>query len=323
MGFTLPENEICIMDISLDNAERISAIEALVGRTIRRDISRLIAFAKGNIARAAMSIASTERPHIAITAGFFVRFAEPPSPETDGLNGTAHLAAAFAEAGFEVTVITDAPCAKAMWAVLTEVPHAIRLEVVGVDMQQVLELRSRLENLPNPPTHFIAIERVSPGSDGRPHREHGWDMSAETAPLDLLFQDDGWTPRWTTIGIGDGGNEIGMGCLPEEIVREDIPNGELIAARAAADHLIVSSVSNWGAYALLAAVALLRPDLRDRLMQHFTPEREKAFLGAVVELGQAIDDSRLDRPGKPQMSIDRLPIDEHMALIKQIRAFVN
>lgn len=310
------------MDIAKQQEEKINAIEALVGKTIRRDISRLVGFSRGNVARAAASIATTKKPHIAITAGFFIRFAEPPSPETDGLNGTAHLAAAFAEAGFDVTVVTDAPCAKAMWATLTEVPHKIRLEIVDVCKDQVLELRNRLEHLPNPPTHFIAIERVSPGSDGKPHREHGWDMSPETAPLDLLFQDVGWTPPWKTIGIGDGGNEIGMGCLPEEIVKSDIPNGELIAAQTATDFLIVSAVSNWGAYALLAAVSLLREDLRLPLLQHFTPEREKAFLTASVELGQAIDDSRLDRPGKPQMSIDRLPVEDHMSIISQISSLV-
>lgn len=311
------------MDIGSEDMARIAAVERLVGRTIRRDISRLVAFAQGNIASAARSIAQCERPHIAIVAGFFIRFAEPPSPETDGLNGLAHLAAAFAEAGFEVTVVTDAPCAKAIWAILTEVPHPVRLEVVDVNRQQVIELRNRLEALPNPPTHFVAIERVSPGSDGKPHREHGWDMSAETAPLHLLFEEEGWMRRWTTIGIGDGGNEIGMGRLPEEIVKRDIPNGDLIAASTSADHLIVSAVSNWGAYALLAAVALIRPDIRAQMLKHFTPERENAFLKAAVELGQAIDDSRLDRPGKPQMSVDRLPVEEHMAMVSEIRALIN
>jgi hypothetical protein len=85
---------------------------------------------------------------------------------------------------------------------------------------------------------------VSPASDGKPHREYGADMSADTAPLHLLFDDPDWPRPWVTIGIGDGGNEIGMGVLPEEIVRDDIPNGRLISAAVSADYLIVSSVSN-------------------------------------------------------------------------------
>lgn len=301
----------------------IAKIEAHVGRTIRRDISRLVGAAQGNIEKAAQSILDCERPHICIVAGFFIRYAEPPSAETDGLMGTAHLAAAFSKLGYRVTVITDAPCAKAMWATLTEVPFAIRLEVVGVDREQVLELRSRLQSMKNPPTHFIAIERASPGSDGKPHREHGWDMSEESAPLDLLFYEDGWKAPWLTIGIGDGGNEIGMGSLPAEIVENDIPNGALIASTTPCDFLIVASVANWGAYALIGAMARLDNQLKEDLFDQFTGEMEERYLRAAVELGQAIDDSRLDQPGKPQMTCDRLPLADHVAIIEEIREFVD
>ena len=116
-----------------------------------------------------------------------------------------------------------------------------------------------LESADRPITHLIAIERVSPAADGKPHREHGWDMSRETAPLHLLFDDPTWQRRWTTIGIGDGGNEIGMGSLPQNIVETEIPNGRMIAATTPADYLIVAGVSNWGGYGLLAAMACLRP----------------------------------------------------------------
>ena len=301
----------------------ISEIENVVGKTIRRDISRLVEAASGNIEGAARSILACERPHICIVAGFFISFAEPPSAETDGLMGTAQLAAAFTNLGYRVTVITDAPCAKAMWATLTKVPFDIRLELVGVDRDQVLELRGRLETMDHPPTHFIAIERASPGSDGKPHREHGWDMSPESAPLDLLFHQAGWSSPWTTIGIGDGGNEIGMGSLPKDVVENDIPNGHLIASTTPCDHLIVASVANWGAYALIGALAKLGPDLRSSLFEYFTGDMEKEYLHTAVELGQAIDDSRVDRPGKPQMSCDRLPLPDHIAIIEKIRKTVD
>jgi hypothetical protein len=91
----------------------ITRMENIVGRTAWRDISRMVAFAQGNLEAAARSIAEHPRPHIGVVCGFFVRHAEPPSPETDGLNGMGHLAAAFGEVGVPVTVITDAPCAKA------------------------------------------------------------------------------------------------------------------------------------------------------------------------------------------------------------------
>jgi hypothetical protein len=301
----------------------IEEIETLVGQKVRRDIGRLVSFAKGNLAQAAESIAQHPAPHIGIVCGFFVRHAEPPSPETDGLNGMAHLAAGFSEAGFPITVITDAPCAKAAWAVTSVLPSKVSLEIVSVDDTAVRDLRTRLESASKPITHMIAIERCSLGSDGRAHREHGWDISDDTAALDFLFADSGWTAPWKTIGIGDGGNEIGMGVLPKDIVENDIPNGPLIAARTPADYLLVSGVANWGAYGLLGSVATLRPEIAPSLLKHFNGQFEEEVLRAAVDIGQAIDDSRVDRPGKLQMTIDRLPLEDHVAIIDGINTLIG
>lgn len=304
-------------------SERIGLIEEIVCKSVRRDISRMTAFSRGQIELAAKSILLEANPHIVIVSGFFIRHAQPPSPETDGLNGTAHLASALTNAGIKTTVVTDAPCAKAMWAILTAAPKGIDLEVVDVREDSARELRARLVSRDHAPTHLVAIERVSPGTDGLPHREHGWDMTKETAPLNLLFQEDSWTRPWRTIGIGDGGNEIGMGALPKEIIKNDIPNGPLIAASVATDYLIVAGVSNWGAYGLIGALELLREGPVPSFFGHFNAEMETTFLRAAVELGQAIDDSRPDRPGKPQMSVDRIPVTEHAALIEQIKDVVG
>jgi hypothetical protein len=301
----------------------IEQIEALVGQTVRRDISRLVTFAKGNLEKAAQSLANHPNPRVGIICGFFVRHAEPPSPETDGLNGMAQLAAGFLEAGIPVTLITDAPCAKAVWAVSKVLPGKARLEVVAVDDSAVRDLRRRLEAEENCLTHLIAIERCSLGSDGRAHREHGWDISDDTAALDYLFVDTDWQAPWETIGIGDGGNEIGMGRLPKEIVEQDIPNGPLIAARTSADYLIVAGVANWGAYGLLGAIASLRPHSARQLLSHFNGKFEEKVLTAAVQIGQAIDDSRVDRLGQLQMTIDRLPLKDHVAIIDGINAIVN
>lgn len=304
----------------MSTSSTITAIETIVGRTVRRDISRLALFAQGNLEAAARSIAEHPAPHIGIICGFFVRHAEPPSPETDGINGMGQLAAGFAEAGIPVTVITDAPCAKAVWAATEALPNKVELEIVSVSDASVRGLRHRLETADQPLTHLIAIERCSLAADGKPHREHGWDISADTAPLDHLFEDAGWTAPWTTIGIGDGGNEIGMGVLPKALVESDIPNGQLIAARTGCDHLIVSGVANWGAYGLLAATASLRPDLSASLLKHFNGDMEEQILSAAVNIGQAIDDSRVDRLGQLQMTIDRLPLADHVAMIEEIVA---
>ena len=60
-----------------------------------------------------------------------------------------------------------------------------------------------------------------------------------------------------TIGIGDGGNEIGMGKVLDS-VKEHIPYGEKIACRIGADQLITAGVSNWGGYALATSLYILQ-----------------------------------------------------------------
>ena len=65
-------------------------------------------------------------------------------------------------------------------------------------------------------------------------------------------------PMPVLIGIGDGGNEVGMGKLYNEIIAcESIKHAPEIACVTSCDHLIVAGVSNWGGYALSTAVAVL------------------------------------------------------------------
>lgn len=59
-----------------------------------------------------------------------------------------------------------------------------------------------------------------------------------------------------TIGIGDGGNEIGMGKVRDQVTKH-IPYGKEIACRVTADQLITAGVSNWGGYALATALYML------------------------------------------------------------------
>lgn len=64
----------------------------------------------------------------------------------------------------------------------------------------------------------------------------GRDVSEFTAPLDRLFLQTR-ARKITTIGVGDGGNEVGMANL-RDLVEKYVPNGSLIAASVSCDHLI-------------------------------------------------------------------------------------
>ena len=68
-----------------------------------------------------------------------------------------------------------------------------------------------------------------------------------------------------TIGIGDGGNEVGFGAVRQEIA-ESLPSAGRclngcpsgVVTVITTDIMVSASVSNWGAYAVAAALAVLR-----------------------------------------------------------------
>ncbi|HXX36526.1 MAG TPA: glutamate cyclase domain-containing protein [bacterium] len=303
--------------------KKVNRIETIIGRKVRRDITGMTEWAMGNLGKAAESILGAPDAHVGIVTGFYIKAATPPSPETDGLGGMAHLAAGLSSAGIAVTVITDAPCAKAVWAVVDALPLPVNLEIVSISEESVRRLRRFLQQGDRPITHLIAIERVAPASDGKPHREHGWDMTRETAPLHLLFEDPPWQRRWTTIGIGDGGNEIGMGALPKDVIEREIPNGSVIASTIPADFPIVAGVSNWGGLGLVAAMACLKPVLAPDLLRSFNREMDHRFLSAAVETGQAVAIIDKDHPARPFMSVDTIPWEKHAILLEEIAGVVQ
>nr|KAF6386488.1 D-glutamate cyclase [Myotis myotis] len=57
-------------------------------------------------------------------------------------------------------------------------------------------------------------------------------------------------------GVGDGGNELGMGKV-KEAVKSHIRNGDVIACDVEADFAVIAGVSNWGGYALACALYIL------------------------------------------------------------------
>src|SRR5260370_37843667 len=110
----------------------IDQIETIIGRKVKRDIVRMANWAKGNLGKAAESIMSTPNAHVGIVTGFYIKHANPPSPETDGLGGMAHLAAGFARAGGGVTAVSGAPCAQGGWGVVHALALLVALEGVSV-----------------------------------------------------------------------------------------------------------------------------------------------------------------------------------------------
>ncbi len=62
---------------------------------------------------------------------------------------------------------------------------------------------------------LVAIERTGRAADGHYYTMRGRDMSHITAPIDDIFLFAAQKGTTKTIGIGDGGNELGMGKVAE------------------------------------------------------------------------------------------------------------
>ncbi len=290
--------------------DRIAAIEALIHVDVGRNISALCAAAKGGLFAAATALA--EAKTLGVITGFYVPRGTPPAAETDGPIGAALLLHGLAAIGIPGRLATDTPCAPACAAALTGAGLTTPLDIVPLDTPLDTTIATwRAAGI----THALSIERCGRATNGRPHNLTGLDIGAHTAPLDDLFL----AGPWTTLAIGDGGNEIGMGSLPPALIAADIANGEAIACVTPAHHLIVAGVSNWGAYALLAALAVLRPDWRTPLLATLNPDLDRAILAATVQNGPAVDGiSRLQT-----LTVDNLDIATHHQKLAAIRAAVG
>ena len=189
---------------------------------------------------AASALAAAPAARVGLITGFYVPQGSPPAAETDGPVGAALLAKGSAEIGIPCRLATDEPCRSACAAALA----GAGIAGVPVDATRCRR-HDRATWRRAGITHAISIERCGRSADGAPRNMRGLDISSYTAPLDELFT----AGPWETIAVGDGGNEIGMGSLPRELIAQHVDHGETIACVTPARHLIVAGVSNWGAYA--------------------------------------------------------------------------
>ncbi|TXT35276.1 MAG: Uncharacterized protein FD138_1422 [Planctomycetota bacterium] len=288
----------------------------------------------GQLAAAAANLAQSA-DRVAIVTGFFIPHAQPPCAETDGPPGSLFLAHCLRSLGIDAAVITDEPCAPAVRAAADGIGFPTdRLFVAPLKAEMWCDdfLQSEFAR---GLTHLVSVERVGPshtpesvgsgewgvgsGADSplssflaevaSEHHNHCHNMrgvciDAHTAPLHLLFERlPQFHPTARTIGVGDGGNEIGMGAIPWFELRRRLSGEQAgrVPCRIACDFNIVAGTSNWGAMALAAGVCLLR----DRLdvLQPWTQERHREWLEYLVANGPAVDGVT----GRREATVDGLP----------------
>jgi hypothetical protein len=224
--------------------------------------------------------------------------------ETDGPPGAVGLGLALAALGAEVIHITDtrnAPLLRALAA-----PVEVADPPCG-DARARAWAEAALRRIA--PDCLVTIERPGRAADGTYRNMRGLDISARTAALDELLLVPG---PWTTVAVGDGGNEAGMGRVAARVA-ETVAHGDVIASIVPAEHLVVAGVSNWGAYGLVAALSLLEG--RDLLP---TPELARAHVEKIVAAG-SVDGVT----GKAEVTVDGLPIERTLDLLVALRKIMS
>ena len=167
---------------------------------------------------------------------------------------------------------------------------------------------------------FVAVEKGGENKCGRIRPSRGADTTAALSKADALL--DACRERSIpSVGIGDGGNEIGMGLIRDRVagtLRNSLgPDGtsdDGVMPFGATDALVAATVSNWGAYGVAAALALIlgRPDVLH------TVEMEEAILRASAAAG-FIDGVT----GYVGPSADGLPLAVQLAVVRLLRTFVG
>lgn len=219
---------------------------------------------------AAQKLIKTVKPGdmVYILTGFIL----PPwgKAETDGMVGSVLLCRALVKAlDARPVIVCPEECRQAAYAMapcvglqVCEDLEQLRDDSMGLVIFTKDEnaAPSQADGLINraSPKAVISIECPGANGQGRYHNATGIDVTELQAKQDVLFEKL-QAMGILNIAIGDLGNEIGMGAI-EETLNTYIPKGTQIGVHTKAHTLITATTSDWGCYAMIAAMAFLLGD---------------------------------------------------------------
>ncbi|MGN0978484.1 MAG: DUF4392 domain-containing protein [Faecousia sp.] len=171
------------------------------------------------------------------------------------------------------------------------------------------------------PAAVVSVECPGANEKGVYHNATGLDVTELEAKQDVLFEKL-QAMGVLNIAIGDLGNEIGMGTI-RETLEKYIPYaaknscrcgcGGGIAVRTRADNIITATVSDWGCYAMIAALAYLKEDPN---IMH-TPELEEKTMETASSSGM------IDMYGWLIPAIDGFGLEVNLPIVALMREMVK
>jgi len=195
--------------------------------------------------------------------------------------------------------------------------HAASVLSFPISLPEAKREAKRLFDLHSPGA-VIVIEKGGMSESGTIYSCRGEETTETIAKIDELVI-EARERKIFTLGIGDGGNEIGMGLIRKEAehilaqgIGRSVPGG--LASSVPTDALVVAAVSNWGAYGIAACLSVL---LQDEGIFH-DEDVERRVLEGCARVG-FIDGIT----GYVEGSVDGIPLDVHLALVRILRSIVN
>ena len=250
---------------------------------------------KGFIERSTDLLLDT-KGRIFICSGFYILNSK--SPETDGPPGAISLAKTLEALDHDVYFVTD-KYSKSIFQGMSDKNKVIEFPITShAESNKIANDLIKSYD----PQLLISIERAGLSFDGKYRNFRGIDFSDYNAKVDYLFEQ---LPN--SIGIGDGGNEIGMGNYKKEILDLGIYSNPSVITTT---ENIIASTSNWGAFGLIAGIS-------KKIGKNFLPsvEEGKTMIEKTVELGAVEGMS-----GESKPLVDGRSIEEDQICLRDLNS---
>jgi hypothetical protein len=216
--------------------------------------------------------------------------------ETDGPVGAIALYQLLKQLGANPILVSGNPLCSVL-------ASNYRTYQISVNQQQNLPAIASQALAELKPQLIMSIERPGFTANARYANMRGEDITERCASFDHFLN----LANCPTIGIGDGGNEIGMGNMATYLGQLNIT-----PAVTECDELVVADVSNWAAWGIIAMVSVLQG--RD-LLAGAAPLQILQFLSAH---GSVDGVTRLNT-----LTEDGLPYTEGEQLIADLRRLIS
>lgn len=205
------------------------------------------------------------------------------------------------------------------FSTLVQIPVSMGVVVFTKEKDKAPEqARSLLEKCN--PKAIISIECPGANENGVYHSATGLDVTELEAKQDALFE-LAQEKKILNIAIGDLGNEMGMGTIAQTLEKY-IPYagkgkcrcgcGGGLAVKTKADNIITATVSDWGCYSMIAAIAFL---VENADVMHTAQMEEQAVLTASRS-------GMIDMYGWLVPAIDGFGLEVNMPIVSLMREMV-